>query len=192
MKAFATSARPCLRAQHVSTANRWTHQIPCLKFSTTKLNPLDPMHSLIFTPAFSLSRFTGQQPQKDSKYLMVFRNLWQTYTGPSQVGDVITRASFCCSKKVRKLHLFSRKVALCAHLTAKDMTQPIFVCADLTKSQDFPHFHIQLSSRTVVLGWGCKTASLQTKCFVIDNIETQLIRHIALFHAIKEYRTKLK
>jgi len=24
---------------------------------------------------------------------------------------VITRASFCCSKKVRKLHLFSTKVA---------------------------------------------------------------------------------
>jgi len=42
-----------------------------------------------------------------------------------------------------------------------------------------------LSSGTVVLGWGCKTSSLQTN-------ETQLIRHIALFHAIKENRTKLK
>jgi len=45
---------------------------------------------------------------------------------------------------------------------------------------------------TVVLGWGCKTSSLRTRCFVIDNIEAQLIRHIALFHAIKENRTKLK
>jgi len=49
-----------------------------------------------------------------------------------------------------------------------------------------------LSSGTVVLGWGCKTSSLQTNCLVIDTIETQLIRHIALFHAIKENRTKLK
>jgi len=81
---------------------------------------------------------------------------------------------------------------LCAHLTAKDLTQPIFVCADLAKSQDFPHFH-PLSSGTVVLGWGCETSSLQSNCFVIDNIQTQLtqlIRHIALFHAIKEDRTK--
>jgi len=45
---------------------------------------------------------------------------------------------------------------------------------------------------TVVIGWGLKTSSLRTKCFVIDNIETQLIRHIALFHALKENRTKLK
>jgi len=49
-----------------------------------------------------------------------------------------------------------------------------------------------LSSGTVVLGWGCKTSSLQTNCFVVDNIEMQLICHIALFHAIKENRTKLK
>ena len=61
----------------------------------------------------------------------------------------ITRASFCCSKKVRKLHLFSTKVAfmrrklhLCAQLTAKDLTQPIFVCMDLAKSQDSPLFHL--------------------------------------------------
>jgi len=33
----------------------------------------------------------------------------------------------------------------------------------------------------VVLGWGCKTSSLQTNCFVMDNIETQVIRHIELF-----------
>jgi len=46
------------------------------------------------------------------------------------------------------LHLFSTKLAcmhsklhLCAHLTAKDLTQPIFVCVDLAKSQDFLHFH---------------------------------------------------
>ena len=45
---------------------------------------------------------------------------------------VITRASFCCSNKARKLHLFSAKVAfmccelhLCAHLTVKDLKQPI-------------------------------------------------------------------
>jgi len=62
---------------------------------------------------------------------------------------VINRASFCCTKKVRKLHLFSTKVAFmrrklhfCAHLNAKDLIQPIFVCADLAKSQDFPHFHL--------------------------------------------------
>ena len=28
------------------------------------------------------------------------------------------------------------------NLTAKDLTQPIFVCADLAKSQDFPQFHL--------------------------------------------------
>jgi len=45
---------------------------------------------------------------------------------------VITRASFCCSNKARKLHLFSAKIAfmrcklhLCAHLTVKDLKQPI-------------------------------------------------------------------
>jgi len=50
---------------------------------------------------------------------------------------------------VRKLHLFSTKVAfmrrklrLCAHLSAKDLTQLIFVSAHLAKSQDFPHFHL--------------------------------------------------
>ena len=42
--------------------------------------------------------------------------------------NMIIRASFCCSKKVIKLHL-------CAHLTAKDLSQPIFVCADLAKSR---------------------------------------------------------
>jgi len=47
-------------------------------------------------------------------------------------GSVIIRASFCCSNKARKLHLFSAKVAfmrcklhLCAHLTVKDLKQPI-------------------------------------------------------------------
>jgi len=44
----------------------------------------------------------------------------------------------------------------------------------------------------IVLGWGCKTSSLQTNCFVIDEIETQLIPHLALFHAIKENKTKLR
>jgi len=43
----------------------------------------------------------------------------------------------------------------------------------------------------VALGWGCKTSSLQTNCFVMDNIEAQLIGHIALFQAIKGNRTKL-
>jgi len=28
------------------------------------------------------------------------------------------------------------------NLTAKDLTQPILVCADLAKSQDFPQFHL--------------------------------------------------
>jgi len=45
---------------------------------------------------------------------------------------------------------------------------------------------------TVVLGWGWKTFSMHTNYFVTDNIETQLIRHIARFHAIKENRTQLK
>jgi len=85
-----------------------------------------------------------------------------------------------------------RKLHLCAHLTAKDLTQRIFVCAGLAKSEDFPHFHLKLSSGTVAHGWGCETTSLQTNCFAIGNIETQLIRHIALFHAIKENRTQLK
>jgi len=49
-----------------------------------------------------------------------------------------------------------------------------------------------LSSGTVILGWGCKASTLQTNCFVIDNIETKLIHHITPFHAIKENRTKLK
>jgi len=43
--------------------------------------------------------------------------------------------------------------------------------------------------RNGVFGWSCKTSTLQTNCFVIENIETQLIPHIALFHAIKESRT---
>jgi len=51
---------------------------------------------------------------------------------------------------------------------------------------------IEFGDCGTVLGWGCKTSSLQTNCFVIDNIETQNIRHIALFDAIKENRTKLK
>jgi len=73
------------------------------------------------------------------------------FVGPAQdfkCRQPIARASFCCSKKVRKLHLFSTEVAfmrskfhLRAHLTAKDLTQPIFVCADMADSQDFPHFH---------------------------------------------------
>jgi len=48
------------------------------------------------------------------------------------VSSFISRASFCCSNKARKLHLFSAKVAfmrcklhLCAHLTVKDLKQPI-------------------------------------------------------------------
>jgi len=49
-----------------------------------------------------------------------------------------------------------------------------------------------LNSGTVALDWDCKTSSLQTNCFVIDNIETQLIRRVALYHAIKENITELK
>ena len=63
-----------------------------------------------------------------------------TSTGRKDSGKVekkilrllMTRASFCCSNKARKLHLFSAKVAvmrcklhLCAHLTVKDLKQPI-------------------------------------------------------------------
>jgi len=49
-----------------------------------------------------------------------------------------------------------------------------------------------LGRNGVELGWGCKNSGLRTNCFVIDSIETQLIRHMGLFHAIKENRTKLK
>jgi len=38
------------------------------------------------------------------------------------------------------------------NLTAKDLTKPIFVSADLAKSQDFPNFHLYLCSGTVALG----------------------------------------
>ena len=83
----------------------------------------------------------------DSSWLKRRCHLSKSFTTLEQ--RLIIRASFCCSKKVRKLHLFSTKVAfmrrklhLCAHLNAKDLTQPIFVCADLAKSQDFPHFHL--------------------------------------------------
>ena len=85
-----------------------------------------------------------------------------------------------------------RKLHLCAHLTAKDLTQPIFVCANFCQTPRFSALPPLVSSGTVVLGWGCKTSSLQTNCFDIDNIETELMRHIALFHAIKENRSKLK
>ena len=114
---------------------------------------------------------------------------------------VIIRASFCCSKKVRKLHLLSTKVAfmrrklhLWEHLTfdCEWLNITYFRLRRRGQIQDFPHFHLQLSSGTVVLGWGCKTSSFQTNCIVIDNIETQLVRHMALSHAIKENRTKLK
>jgi len=44
----------------------------------------------------------------------------------------MSRATFCCSNKARKLHLFSAKVAfmrcklhLCAHLIVKDLKQPV-------------------------------------------------------------------
>jgi len=47
----------------------------------------------------------------------------------------------------------------------------------------------KISKSESTVGWGCKTSSLQTNCFVTDNIETQLIRHTALFHAVKENRT---
>jgi len=59
---------------------------------------------------------------------------------------LMSRVCFCCSKKVQNCIYFQRKLHLCTHLTAKDLTQPIFVCADLAKSQDFLHFHLQLSS----------------------------------------------
>jgi len=55
-----------------------------------------------------------------------------------------------------KVVFMRRKLHLCAHLTVKDLAQPMFVCADLAKSQDFPHFHLYLSSDTVVLGWVIK------------------------------------
>jgi len=60
-----------------------------------------------------------------------------------------------------------KKLHLCAHLTAKDLTQPIFVSADSANSQYFGNSTSNWVSDTVVLGWGCKTSSLQTNCFVI-------------------------
>jgi len=46
----------------------------------------------------------------------------------------MSRASFCCSKKGRKLHLFSTKVAFVRTFDCERLTRPIFVCADLAKS----------------------------------------------------------
>jgi len=53
-------------------------------------------------------------------------------SAPQAIATVMSRASFCCSNKARKLHLFSAKVAfmrcklhLCAHLTVKDLKQLI-------------------------------------------------------------------
>ena len=111
--------------------------------------------------------------------------VWWTTVACNQILKLWLGQVFVAVKKWVSCIYFQRKLHLCAHLTAKDLTQPIFVCMDLAKSQDFPLFHLWLSSGTVVLGWGCKTSTLQTN-------ETQLIRHIALFHAIKENRTKLK
>jgi len=67
----------------------------------------------------------------------VFHNCWNKALGHksrilNDATKMITRASFCCSNKARKLHSFSAKVAfmrcklhLCAHLTVKDLKQPI-------------------------------------------------------------------
>jgi len=91
------------------------------------------------------------------------------------------------SKKVRKLHLFSTKVAL----NAQKMQTAVICSSDLF-TYNAKYFQTFLGRNGIVLGWGCKTSSLQTNCFVIDNIEMQLIRHIGLFHAITENTTKLK
>ena len=81
---------------------------------------------------------TWQPWLPDTKKARIWRQINLNAAEHDETQNVISRASFCCSKKVRKLHLFSTKVAfmrsklhLCAHLTAKDLTQPIFVCADL-------------------------------------------------------------
>ena len=63
-------------------------------------------------------------------------------------------------------------------------------CQKSKKGQNFQSRDI-IPKRESTVSWGCKTSSLQTNCFVIDSTETQLIHHIALFHAIKEYRTNL-
>ena len=61
----------------------------------------------------------------------------------------------------------------------------LVICQKSKKGQKFQsRDKIRKSESTV--GWGCETSSLQTNYFVINNTETQLIRHIALFRAIKE------
>ena len=86
------------------------------------------------TSRSTLQTMNGDLLRSSLKYVYYLTN----------VPKMISRASFCCSKKVRKLYFFSTKVAimrsklhLCAHLTAKDLTQPILVCADLAKSKIF-------------------------------------------------------
>jgi len=60
--------------------------------------------------------------------------------------------------KSEKVAFMRRKLHICAHLTVKDLTQPIFVCAVLAKGHDFLHFHLQLISGTVELGYSLVTS----------------------------------
>jgi len=72
-----------------------------------------------------------------------------------------------------------------AYVSCKMSKVPV-ECQTSKKGQKFQsRDNIPKSDSTV--GWGCKTSSLQTNCFVIDNTETQLIRHIALSYNQRKY-----
>jgi len=93
---------------------------------------------------------------------------------------------------VRKLHLFSTKVALMHTFDCERLDTTYFRLRGLGQKPRFSTLPPLIEFGHCLTWLGCKTSSLQTNCFVIDNIETQLICHIALFHAVKENRTKLK
>jgi len=92
---------------------------------------------------------------------------------------VISKPSFCCSKKVRKLHLFSTKVTFTRTFDCERLDTTYFRLRGFGQKPRFSTLPplIEFGQCRSLLGWGCKTSSLQTNCFVIDSIETQLIRH---------------
>jgi len=82
-------------------------------------------------PEFYRSVVTKRELSNTAK-LLVFKSVFDPILTCGDESWIMTRASFCCSNKARKLHLFSAKVAfmrcklhLCAHLTVNDLKQPI-------------------------------------------------------------------
>ena len=89
---------------------------------------------------------------------------------------VISRASFCCSNKARKLHLFSVKVAfmrcklhLCAHLTVKDLKQPILHAkiekvakSNMQKSKKLQKLHAKIKKVACKNRKSCNIKFLET------------------------------